>query len=399
MSTVLIIGTLVPEQIINYCHNNGVKNSAADIAQTYMLHGLEKNANVEVIDTIGAVRVKPYPKTKIKRFNDAVQENIKGIMRGIGYINLPGIAFYMREKAIVSCAKDWARKNENKTDVTVLVYSMHSPFMKAAKAVKKIIPTAKIVVTVADLPLYMDMKGGLRKVLKQVDWHRIKRLMKSVDKYLLYTKYMADYLQLPNEKWMVFEGLFDAERAVDDLQEKEDGKICIYAGNLDARYGIKMLVDAFDKIKSDAVLHIYGAGFDKEYIEHLTQNKKNVQYKGVVTSDEMFRIMKGATLLINPRPSTIGLAKYSCPSKTFEYMASGTPVLMTHLPGLPDEYVPYIFFPETEDTDGFAEAIDSIMQKDKAELETFGLRAAKFIKEEKNSECIMENVMRFVEGN
>ena len=59
LSTVLIIGTLVPEQIVNYCHINGIKNAAADIAQTYMLHGLEKNANVEVIDTNGEVRVKP----------------------------------------------------------------------------------------------------------------------------------------------------------------------------------------------------------------------------------------------------------------------------------------------------------------------------------------------------
>jgi glycosyltransferase involved in cell wall biosynthesis len=302
----------------------------------------------------------------------------------------------MREKAIVSCAKDWARKNENKTDVTVLVYSMHSPFMKAAKAVKKIIPTAKIVVTVADLPLYMDMKGGLRKVLKQVDWHRIKRLMKSVDKYLLYTKYMADYLQLPNEKWMVFEGLFDAERAVDDLQEKEDGKICIYAGNLDARYGIKMLVDAFDKIKSDAVLHIYGAGFDKEYIEHLTQNAKNVQYKGVVTSDEMFRIMKGATLLINPRPSTIGLAKYSCPSKTFEYMASGTPLLTTRLEGIPSEYFDHSFSIEDNAVCQIKDALVSILNLSDEELKQKGKIAQQFVRENKNAKTQSERIVTFL---
>ena len=49
--------------------------------------------------------------------------------------------------------------------------------------------------------------------------------------------------------------------------------------------------------------------------------------------------------------------------------------------------------------DGFAKAIDNIMKKDKVELEIFGLRAAQFIKKEKNSECIMEKVMRFVEDN
>ena len=396
MRTVLIIGTLVPEQTTRFCHNNGIRTSAADIAQTYMLHGLEKNADIEAVDTIGAVRVKPYPKTKIKSFDDAEQKTKKGLMQGVGYPNLPLIGFWLREKALISHAKQWANKNRNKTDVTVLIYSMHSPFMKAAKAVKRIIPTAKIVLTVADLPLYMDTQGKLRKILKQINWLQIRGLMKSVDKYLLYTKYMAEYLGLSEEKWMVFEGLFDAERAVDTVQKKADKRICIYAGNLDARYGIKTLIDAFAKVKSDTVLHIYGAGFDKDYIETLTRSAVNVEYKGMVTADEMFEIMKGAALLINPRPATLGLAKYSCPSKTFEYMASGTPVLMTHLPGLPDEYEPYLYFPETEDSDGFANAINDILTKDDNELEAFGLRAARFIKTEKNSELVMKRVMEFV---
>ena len=317
------------------------------------------------------------------------------MLQGVGYANLPMVGFWLRERAIITHAKKWARQNRDKTDVTVLIYSMHSPFMKAAKAVKKIIPTAKIVLTVADLPLYMDTKGKLRKILKQIDWRRIRGLMKSVDKYLLYTKYMAEYLELPREKWMVFEGLFDAERAVDTVQQKAAQRICIYAGNLDARYGIQTLIDAFEKVKSDAVLHIYGAGFDKAYIEKLTQSAGNVEYKGQVTAEQIFEIMKGATLLINPRPSDLGLAKYSCPSKTFEYMASGTPVLMTHLPGLPEEYEPYLYFPETEDADGFAAAIDSILAKNQEELEAFGLRAAGFIKNEKNSELVMKRVMAF----
>ena len=397
MSTVLMIGTLVPDEVTSLCHKNGVKNAAADIAQAYMLHGLEKNDAVESVDTIGAVRVKPYPKTKIRRFDNAEQKAEKGLMKGVGYPNLPIIGFWFREKAIVHYAKKWAKQNRNKTDVTVLIYSMHSPFMSAAKAVKRIIPTAKIVLTVADLPLYMDTQGKLRKILKQINWRQIRGLMKTIDKYLLYTKYMADYLELASEKWMVFEGLFDSERAVDVAQKKADKKICIYAGNLDARYGIKTLIDAFSKVQTEAVLHIYGAGFDKEYVERLTQEAGNVEYKGIVTADEMFEIMKGASLLINPRPASLGLAKYSCPSKTFEYMASGTPVLMTRLPGLPDEYEPYVYFPETEDADGFAEAIDNILQKNKDELEEFGLRAARFIKTEKNSELIMKKVMDFVE--
>lgn len=396
MSTVLIIGTLVPDKVVDFCYSNGVRNSAADIAQTYMLHGLEKNESIETIDTIGAVRVKPYPKTKIKKFTYEEQKTSKGTMKSIGYPNLLAVGFYLREKGIISAAKKWAKENRDKKDVVVLLYSMHSPFMKAAKAVKKIIPTAKVVMTVADLPLFMDTRGTLRKILKKIDYRQMQGLMKSVDKYLLYTKYMAEYLGVPDGSWMVFEGLFDSERAVDSVQEKDDENICIYAGNLDPRYGIKILVDAFGKIKSNAKLHIYGAGLNKDYIESILGNTENVEYKGMVTADEMFAIMKRATLLINPRPSSIGLAKYSCPSKTFEYMASGTPVLMTHLPGLPDEYEPYLYFPEEENADGFADAIDRIMSKSREELQEAGLRAAQFIKTRKNSELVMKKVLAFV---
>lgn len=391
-----MIGTLVPSKVIDFCHKNGVRNSAADIAQTYMLHGLEENSSIEKIDVIGAVRVKPYPKTRIKRFSDVRGQVKKGTIQAVGYLNFPAVGFFLRERAIISAAKKWAKKNRDKKDVIVLVYSMHSPFMKAVKAIKKIIPGARAVLTVADLPLYMDTNGKLRKILKQINWRQIKGLMKHIDKYLLYTKYMAEYLELPKDKWMVFEGLFDAQRAVTEVQKKQPQKVCIYAGNLDARYGIKTLVEAFDRIKSDAALHIYGAGFDREYIKSLTEGHDNVEYMGCVTADEMFDIMKGATLLINPRPTTIGLAKYSCPSKTFEYMASGTPVLMTRLPGLPDEYCPYVFFPGSEDADGFANAIDSILSMDRTKLEQFGLEAAKFIRTEKNSELVMKNVMDFV---
>ena len=57
---------------------------------------------------------------------------------------------------------------------------------------------------------------------------------------------------------------------------------------------------------------------------------------GCVTNDEIVRLQCEATLLVNPRPSDKEFCKYSFPSKTIEYMASGTPVLMTKLPGVPD---------------------------------------------------------------
>ena len=49
-----------------------------------------------------------------------------------------------------------------------------------------------------------------------------------------------------------------------------------------------------------------------------------------------------ATLLVNPRPTTEEFTIYSFPSKNMEYMASGTPLLTTKLPGMPEEYHQYV---------------------------------------------------------
>lgn len=398
MSHVIFIGTLVPDLTKEYCFSKGTKISAADEAMRYMIHGIETIDSVESIDSVGAVRIKAWPKSKILYLKSDSQSEKKGTSVGVGYINLPVIGFFLREKAIIREAKRWARGHRDKKDVTVLVYSMHSPFMKAANAVKKIIPTAKIVLTVADLPLFMDMNGSLRKKLKMKDWQRIMGLMPSVDKYLLYTKYMADYLKLPREKWMVFEGLIDDKKIVTSKQEKYSEKICLYAGNLDKRYGIDTLIEAFSKIKSNAKLYIYGAGFDAERINKLVENAGKVEYKGQVTPAEIFEIMKKSTLLINPRPAEIGLAKYSCPSKTLEYMASGTLALMNRLPGIPDEYLPYFTFFENETAESYAEKIDEVLSYSDEQMTEIGLKAAEFLKKEKNSAAVMKKVFDFIEG-
>ena len=393
---VLFLGTVVPQETSKLCFSKGIKTSAADIAQRYMLHGIECAGAVNTLDVISSVRIKPWPKIPLLRIPALKQEVHKGEIISVGYFNLPFVGFFLRERSLMRAARKWAREHKNKTDIIIFIYSMHSPFLKVAEKIKNLLPEAKIVLTVADLPLLMDMRGTVRKIIKKIDWKRIKRLMPIVDKYLLYTKYMADYLHLSFDKWMLFEGLIDENKIVTEPQEKYKDKICVYAGNLDARYGIDMLITAFCQIKTNAKLFIYGAGFDGDRIKRMVESLDNVEYKGQVPPDEMFEIMKKSTLLINPRPATIGLAKYSCPSKTFEYMASGTPVIMNKLPGLPEEYYPYVNFFCEETTDGFVQGIDELLSRPGSELINMGLKAANFLKKEKNSRKVMEKVLRFI---
>ena len=87
-----------------------------------------------------------------------------------------------------------------------------------------------------------------------------------------------------------------------------------------------------------------------------------------------------ATLLVNPRPTGEEYVKYSFPSKTMEYMSTGTPVLTTVLPGMPKEYHPYVYLLEEETADAIAEKLGQIFAQP-----ADALKAREFILKEKNN--------------
>ena len=86
-----------------------------------------------------------------------------------------------------------------------------------------------------------------------------------------------------------------------------------------------------------------------------------------------------AALLVNPRPTAPEYTKYSFPSKNMEYMASGTPLLTTHLASLPDEYIPYVYLIEDESVEGIAETIKTVLLLDRRELDEKGRKAQQFV--------------------
>ena len=92
-----------------------------------------------------------------------------------------------------------------------------------------------------------------------------------------------------------------------------------------------------------------------------------------------------ATLLFNPRQTGEEYVKYSFPSKTMEYMSTGTPVLTTVLPGMPKEYHPYVYLLEEETADAIAEKLRQIFAQPADALFEKGMKAREFILKEKNN--------------
>lgn len=223
-------------------------------------------------------------------------------------------------------------------------------------------------------------------------------IMRKFKGYLLLTEAMSEVVNPKNRPYVVMEGHADLSMAdvENTLEGKEEKKVCLYAGSLMKIYGIGNLVEGF--VKADVPnteLHIYGTGDYLAEIQSLSKTHENVKYMGVAPNSEIVKAEIRATLLVNPRPSGEDYTKYSFPSKNMEYMASGTPVLTTKLPGMPADHLEHVYLLEDESADGIATALRDLLTRPAEELFEKGKQAKVFILQEKNNVKQAEKFLHF----
>ena len=100
--------------------------------------------------------------------------------------------------------------------------------------------------------------------------------------------------------------------------------------------------------------------------------------------EEVLKLQQKATLLVNPRTPEGEFTKYSFPSKTMEYFASGKPTLLYRLPGIPDEYFEYCYTVDTLGVDALSETLSCILNLSNEKLEQKGRCARNFVLSQKN---------------
>ncbi len=117
---------------------------------------------------------------------------------------------------------------------------------------------------------------------------------------------------------------------------------------------------------------------------------------GRVDNKEVVEKERQATLLVNPRPVNEEFTLYSFPSKNMEYMVSGTPVLTTRLPGMPEEYYNYVYTIGGEGAGAVTEALKKLLEKPQEELFKKGEAARRFVLNKKNNVLQAERIKRLL---
>ena len=376
---------------------NGGELFSDEVSNDALLSGLDA-CGIHA-DTINSSRVPPYPifkKKRISSFKWIYPSGATGV--SVGYLNYKYVNRLFKKRSVVKEAKAWARANKGE-DVTVFVYQMHTPFMAAATAVKRIIPNAKIVLIVADLPQYMDMNmSSLKKLLKRIDWSSIKKNMRYVDKYVLYSEAMASFLKLKDGSYITMEGSYDISTAYDGEISKDTEKISImYSGALTKKYGIVELLDAMKELDDNYELWLTGGGDAVSLVEEKAKEDTRIKYFGYIPSRiELLKKQKEATMLINIRDPKEPASKYCFPSKIFEYMVSGNPVLSTVIEGIPREYFDYIIPLPDIDSATLCKKIRDVAKMSAEERASYGEKARDYVLKRKNNVAQMKAVLDFI---
>lgn len=396
MTQYLWIGCLESDEEFKVKAKKGYDLASAQVSQKNILTGLEQVANV-TFDSINGSVLPPYPVYADEHIAEVQWSHKSGSLDvSVGYRNNKYENRLNCKKAMKTAAEKWLQERYMGGEVVIITYSMRSAPMSVACYLKKHIKNSRIYLIVTDLPQFMDLgQSKIKSALKRVDWQGIKSMQKDFDGFILYAPKMADFLHIPDSKWLQMEGSYDGVMPESSSTEKK--KAIMYSGKLDVQYGIPMLLDAFMDIQNDELeLWLTGGGNAKDYVLECAKKDQRIKFFGFLPSrTDVLELQQKAMLLVNMRLPSEPASDYCFPSKLFEYMATGVPVLSFKLGGIPDEYDRYLLYIETESKDAIRDAIENYFDNEYSYKEV-GVDARRFIEQNKNLIKQSQRIMSFI---
>jgi glycosyltransferase involved in cell wall biosynthesis len=381
----IFIGCLYPkekEDEIRKQSKAGLNNSSNNL-QWHLIKGLDSFYDSVSIVTFPSVETYPIHNRKLI-YNDyefAHKPDSRDI--SMGFINLPLLNKY---SIYIKCKKYLKKLIQKDTDITVFVYPIDSGVLNAITHFKKN-KKIKVCLIVPDLPHFKsESKNIVYRLFKKVESVTInKRINSDVDAFVLLNDKMKEYINVGNKPYVRIEGIFNSDFIPNKEPYSDGTKNILYTGNLGKRYGIKNLLDAFALIdKHNYQLWIRGNGAEKTRVLQAMKSDARIKYFEEMTRENLLQLLTKATVLINPTPPMNIFSQYNFPSKIMDYLASGTPTITTNLLCFPAEYFDYMFVSDTGEPESLKEVIVKVCEMNDIERLKIGLKARKFILEQKN---------------
>lgn len=372
------------------CQSSKVPLSLADHNLNYnIISGLDATQK-SAVSLINNVQIPTYPVYPKMIFRKQMWSHAGGAKdQNCGFLNLPFVKHVSRFYTTFS-ALDEGIKKAGEKEVYVLTYDLHWGISKAVRKAKRKYPQIHICAILPDIPgemLAASNSGNTRYTDKLRASFKM-RFIQMFDSYVFLTEHMKNVVNISQKPYVVVEGIYNDQ--LPPLNPRKNKKnIIFYSGQLNPVYGLNNLLDAFIEIyreHKDYELWLCGSGSLEEKIRSLKQECPAIKYYGYVNSDMIRNLQAEASVLVNPRQNIGEFTKYSFPSKTMEYLASGRPVVGYHLDGIPQEYDPYIQYVDGSTVADLRDKLLEICSWSEERREEIGTKSREFIVTKKNPE-------------
>lgn len=402
---ILFLGRLFPrekEAEIKTKMKTGMQD-AANALQWNIIDGLEAN-DCGKIRIFNYLPVDSYPNgyidKKIEEFSFKHTDKYECDDLNVGCTNLSIVKQFVNIFPFKYKIKKWAEE-QNSSKKVLIIYTASKMFLALAKYAKQCNSEIETCCIIADIPEYSAATDlhGISKIYNIYNKSRCAALYKFIDKFVLLTEQMAQRLAI-TVPYVVMEGIAPKpEVAINsELSDKyKNDRYILYTGTLNYKFGIGELLDAFAQIPDkDVKLIICGFGQAESRIREDMKSDPRIVFLGRVDRAAAIALQRNATVLVNPRQNNEEFTKYSFPSKTMEYLASGVPVVAYKLDGIPDEYDEYIHYVGDDSVYSLAEEITKILNMSQSERKQKGDSAKEFVLKNKNNVIQSKKILDFI---
>lgn len=405
----LYIGRFYPDSILSTIIRDtkgkvGFSNHNFEMS---LIRGFTQSENLN-LSILTAPAVYSFPHNNRNPQYKEYRYDIHGCpVKSIGFCNL----VFLNRLSVIRNLQKAIRKEFSSFGSDEIYVIVNTPSLELSAALfsairhqRKRIKTALIVPDIPECLVEMQSKS-IKNIFVKLQNKITAKLTRRYDKYVFLTAAMNDFFNLPQNRFIVMEGLVGLEKEVSLMQDEMTSaifqkEVILYTGSLKRVFGIMDLVAVFETgAFPDAELWICGSGECADEISKRAEKTPRIKFWGLVSSEEALRLQKQATILANPRSAAGRYTKYSFPSKTIEYLLAGKPVIMNRLPGVPPEYDRYLHYPDNEGTEAWVKKLQEIMALPKEDRLRQNEAARNFIKDNKTAYRQCRKILDFLAQN
>lgn len=340
------------------------------------------DGNVEVFSTAPLV---DFPHSRLLFAPKArwmIDDQIQATMAP--FLNLPGLKHLTRFIVTFVFVARWIFRNKNSRRIIVLlgVQSCKLWGVLFAQIIGRCITVSYLT---DDLGIPLKWEKSLLKRLRLMDVNLMKRGLQKLSGVIVMTPQLARKLA-PERPTLVMPTIW---RSNPDLAAPKTSAATrctfniVYTGNLSRSYGVDLLLDTFKRAdRSNWRLLISGWGEMEEAVRQFARNNPQVEFHGLLDSQQLCELRQRADVFINPKRTLDGSASLAFPSKIVEYLGTGKPVITTNLPIFDAEFRQNLIIAQSDSPEELIKCLDLVMSWDDHQRERWRLRTLHFINQE-----------------